>query len=71
MNIQHQFPKPLTIRNNIRTLLVYPPISKAERYGSRLGIFGGKQIPLGLFYLAAFVRKNGFDSAAIGGHVLR
>jgi radical SAM superfamily enzyme YgiQ (UPF0313 family) len=40
-------------------LLVYPNIIRAERYGGSLGIFGGKQIPLGVFYLAAYLRQHG------------
>ena len=55
---------------NPRLLLVYPPILKAERYGSKLGIFGGKQIPLGLFYLAAYVRQNGFAVEALDAESL-
>ncbi len=46
-------------------LLAYPPISKMERYGSDLGVFGGSQIPLGLYYLAAFVRDRGWRCKAI------
>jgi radical SAM superfamily enzyme YgiQ (UPF0313 family) len=42
-------------------LLVYPPITKLERYSSAMGAAGGEQIPLGLYYLAAFVRQRGFD----------
>ncbi len=49
----------------IKLLLVYPPITKHERYGSNLGIFGGKQIPLGIFYLAGYVRKHGYEVDAI------
>lgn len=46
-------------------LLTYPPISKMERYGSDLGVFGGSQIPLGLYYLAAYVRDRGWRCQAI------
>lgn len=42
-------------------LLVYPPITKLERYSSAMGAVGGEQIPLGLYYLASFVRRHGFD----------
>ena len=48
-----------------RVLLVYPNITKAERYRGNLGIFAGKQIPLGLFYLAAYLRKHGCRVDAI------
>jgi hypothetical protein len=43
-----------------KLLLVYPPITQRERYGGLSGIFGGKQIPLGLFYLAAYARAHGY-----------
>jgi anaerobic magnesium-protoporphyrin IX monomethyl ester cyclase len=48
-----------------KVLLVYPPISKMERYGSELGVFGGKQIPLGLFCLAAYLRQQGYPVHAL------
>ena len=48
-----------------KILLVYPPISKQERYASDIGDSGGKQVPLGIYYLAAYMRKNGFDVSAI------
>ena len=48
-----------------KVLLVYPNITKAERYRGNLGIFAGKQIPLGLFYLAAYLRKHGCRVDAI------
>lgn len=46
-------------------LLVYPPVSKMDRYGSELGVFGGKQIPLGVFCLAAYVRQQGYSVQAL------
>lgn len=49
----------------MKITLLYPPISKEERYGSSLGSAGGRQIPLGLFYLAAYVRKHGYEVQAI------
>lgn len=44
-----------------RVFILYPPISKMERYSSRLGSVGGEQLPLGIFYLAAYIRENGYD----------
>ena len=44
-----------------RILLVYPPITKLERYSSAIGGSGGRQIPLGVFYLASYVRTHGFE----------
>ncbi len=58
------------VSRKLSILLVYPPISKLERYGSDLGVFGGKQIPLGLFYLAAFVRQRGWRVGALDAEAL-
>jgi anaerobic magnesium-protoporphyrin IX monomethyl ester cyclase len=44
-----------------KILLLYPPISKHERYSSSLGNAGGRQIPLGIFYIASYLRANGCD----------
>ncbi len=51
----------------MKVLLVYPPISLQERYSSDIGHSGGRQIPLGVYYLAAFVRKAGHDVRVIDG----
>jgi len=56
---------PNNVDNKAKLLLVYPPISRMERYGSKLGIFGGKQIPLGLYSLAAYVRQSGYQVDAL------
>jgi radical SAM superfamily enzyme YgiQ (UPF0313 family) len=40
--------------------LLYPPISKQERYSSGVGSVGGEQIPLGIYYLAAYLRTRGY-----------
>lgn len=53
--------------NTPKPFLVYPPITKAERYGSNLGIFGGNQIPLGLYYLAGYLRRHGYEVSAVDG----
>lgn len=42
-------------------LLIYPPISVNQRYGRNVGKIGGLQPPLGLAYLAAYVRDKGFS----------
>jgi len=54
----------------MRVLLIYPPISLQERYSSDIGYAGGKQIPLGIYYLAAYVRERGHDVRAIDAEVL-
>ncbi|MDR0610370.1 MAG: B12-binding domain-containing radical SAM protein [Planctomycetaceae bacterium] len=43
----------------MRVFILYPPISKQERYSSQIGNAGGNQIPLGIFYLASHLRNNG------------
>lgn len=40
--------------------LIYPNVSKEERYGSKIGESGGTQQPLGIAYLGAFLRYRGF-----------
>jgi len=44
-----------------RVFLLYPPITKQERYSSSIGNSGGEQIPLGIYYLASFLKENGYD----------
>lgn len=46
---------------NNRIFLLYPPISKKERYSSDIGNAGGEQLPLGIFSLAAYLRENGYQ----------
>ncbi len=41
--------------------LIYPNISKQERYGSKIGESGGSQQPLGILYLASYLRSNNFS----------
>lgn len=48
-----------------KILLIYPPISSKERYSSEIGNSGGKQIPLGVYYLAAFLRERNYDAQVI------
>ena len=52
---------------NKKVYIVYPPISKEERYSSKIGAAGGNQIPLGIFYLASYLRENGFEVAVSDG----
>jgi len=40
--------------------IIYPPISRKERYSSDIGNSGGKQIPLGIYYLASFMRSKNY-----------
>ena len=43
----------------MRVFLIYPPITDRERYSSDIGAAGGRQIPLGVFCLAAAARAAG------------
>jgi anaerobic magnesium-protoporphyrin IX monomethyl ester cyclase len=49
----------------MRVLLIYPPISIQERYSSDIGHAGGKQMPLGIYYLAACLREGKHDVRVI------
>jgi radical SAM superfamily enzyme YgiQ (UPF0313 family) len=46
-------------------LLVNPYITSAERYGREIGDIGGHQMPLGIFYLAANLRRHDFPVEVI------
>jgi hypothetical protein len=49
-------------------LLIYPPITLAERYGKKIfGKIGGHLPPLGLAYLSAVLRDAGFTVSIIDG----
>jgi len=50
--------------------ILYPPISREERYGSSLGASGGKKIPLGIYYLAAVVRQHGHNVQVLEAEAL-
>ena len=48
-----------------KIVLIYPPITKLERYSSKIGAAGGEQIPLGIFYVAAYLRNHGWNAQVI------
>jgi anaerobic magnesium-protoporphyrin IX monomethyl ester cyclase len=50
-----------TMGTRKKVYLLYPPISKMERYSSGVGSVGGEQIPLGIYYVAAYLRRYGYD----------
>jgi anaerobic magnesium-protoporphyrin IX monomethyl ester cyclase len=50
----------MTMADQKRVYLLYPSISKMERYSSDVGSVGGEQIPLGIFSLASYLRENGY-----------
>jgi len=43
-----------------QVLLVYPNVSSQERYNKDINAIGGHQLPLGIYYLAAYLRKFGY-----------
>ncbi|MFC1833332.1 B12-binding domain-containing radical SAM protein [Thermodesulfobacteriota bacterium] len=51
----------------MRIVLIYPTISKFERYSSSIGSSGGSQLPLGILYLAGYMREHGHEVMAIDG----
>lgn len=51
----------------MKIMLLYPPISVLERYSSAIGHSGGKQIPLGVYYLASYLRQAGHEVDVIDG----
>lgn len=52
-----------------KVLLLYPPISKMERYSSAIGSAGGQQIPLGVLYLASSLLEAGYEVEVIDAEV--
>jgi len=49
----------------MKVLFIYPPLTIWERYSSDIGHAGGRQLPLGIFYLAAYIRAKGHEVCAI------
>jgi len=54
-----------------KILLIYPPLSKVERYSSDIGDSGGNQMPLGILCLASFMRAKGYEVQAIDAEARR
>lgn len=46
-------------------LLIYPNITSKERYNKNIDAIGGHQLPLGIYYLAAYLRQNGFQARVV------
>jgi len=53
--------------NKNSVLLINPPISKYDRYSSDIGEVGGAQIPLGIYYIAAYLRQHKYSVYCIDG----
>ena len=51
----------------MRVMLIYPPVSKEERYCSAIGSAGGRLMPLGIFHRASYLRQHSHDVAVIDG----
>lgn len=47
-------------QNHQEILLVYPNVSSEDRYNKKIDAIGGHQLPLGIYYLASYLRKNKF-----------
>lgn len=57
--------------DSLKVSLIYPGISVKERYGRDIGDVGGKQAPLGVLYLSAYLKEKGFDTQVIDAEALR
>lgn len=55
----------------MKVLLIYPPLTLEERYGSRAGNAGGRQIPLGILYLASAAREQGHQVRVLDAEAMR
>ncbi|MBI5427932.1 MAG: cobalamin B12-binding domain-containing protein [Nitrospinae bacterium] len=52
-------------------LLIFPPVTVAERYGKKtVGNSGGDLPPLGIMYIASYLREKGFGVAFMDGCAL-
>ena len=45
---------------NKKMVLVYPPVTNEERYGSKLGAACNKSLPLGIYYVASYLRSKDY-----------
>ncbi len=54
-----------------KVYLIYPPISKQERYSSELGHAGGEQIPLGIYYLSSYLKQFSYKVQVSDGEALK
>lgn len=54
----------------MRVLLIYPPITLQERYSSEIGHAGGRQIPLGVYYLASYLRERRHEVQVVDAEAL-
>ena len=52
-------------RSKSMIILVNPHITSRERYGKDVGDIGGHQMPLGIYYLAAYLGRHGFRVGVI------
>ena len=57
--------------DNNKIYFLYPPISKQERYSSDIGNAGGEQIPLGVYYLASYIRQFNYEVKITDAEVLK
>jgi radical SAM superfamily enzyme YgiQ (UPF0313 family) len=55
----------------MKITLIYPPISVQDRYGTDIGDIGGRQAPLGVLYLSAFIKNAGHEVQVIDAEAER
>jgi hypothetical protein len=53
-----------------KIVLVYPPVTNKERYGSILGEACSKALPLGLYYVASYMQNRGYSVKVFDGEAL-
>jgi len=53
-----------------KVVLIYPPVTNEERYGSKLGESCGIFVPLGVFYVASYLQREGYRVRVFDGEAL-
>ena len=51
-------------------VLVYPPVTKEERYGSILGEACSRALPLGIYYIASYLQSKNYSVKVFDGEAL-
>lgn len=57
-------------KNRPKTILINPPYSLEDRYGSQIKAFGALSEPMGLAYLASSLERGGFSVEILDAQVL-
>lgn len=53
-----------------KIVLVYPPVTTEERYGSILGEACSKALPLGIYYIASYMQSKNYSVKVFDGEAL-